>query len=97
MKRLLVTVIVMGALLTLAQEPVYADSLGLLMRGLGKTVGAAFMIPAGMLANSTKAFPFGIVAGALIGSVNTVGTLLSGVVDMARGAAPYAKYMIFFI
>jgi len=37
-------------------------------------------------------FPFGIVTGALRGTVQMVGGIVGGVVDVARGGAPNAKY-----
>ena len=83
-----------------AAAPLFADdtgNIGLIFRGLAKTVGAAFQLPASLLQNSTKSFPLGLVAGALGGGLKTVMGTLSGAADMARGAAPYAKYMAFMI
>lgn len=69
--------------------------LGLIMRGVGKTVGSVFQVPFGMLSGSTQFFPFGMVAGAVGGTFKAVGGTLSGAWDIARGSAPYAKYLIF--
>jgi len=75
-----------------------ADSVGLIARGLTRTIGAAFSIPKAILRDSARVmFPFGIVTGAITGTVETVGGILEGGVDIVRGAAPYAKYAIFFI
>lgn len=79
-------------------RPAYADGIGLIFRGLAKTLFSVFEIPKSMLQDSTRVvFPFGLVTGAVGGSVKTVLGTLGGVVDIARGAAPYAKYGIFFI
>lgn len=70
-----------------------SDGVGLVLRGLVKTVGAAFAIPATMMQDSSQVmFPFGIISGAIRGSAKTIAGTVSGAVDMARGAAPYAKY-----
>ena len=51
-------------------------------RGAGKILGGVFAIPKAMLQDSGRVmFPFGLVTGAV-----------DGVVDVARGGAPYAKY-----
>lgn len=62
-------------------------------RGAGKLVGSVFAIPKAMLQDSTRVlFPFGIVTGAIRGTVQTVKGVVSGTADIARGGAPYAKY-----
>ena len=79
--------------------PAYAGdgrNLGLIFRGVAKTVGAVFEIPKAMLVDSTQVmFPFGLLTGAVNGTFRTVGGAVGGALDMARGAAPYAKYLIF--
>ena len=75
-------------------SPAHADSVGLIMRGVARTLFSAFEIPKSMLEGSTQAFPLGIVAGTLIGSVKMVAGTLMGAADIARGAAPYAKYAV---
>ena len=75
---------------------VYADSVGLILRGLIRTVTAAVEIPRSMLEDSAHLmFPLGIVTGAIKGAVRTVAGTVLGAADMARGAAPYAKYAVF--
>ena len=69
-----------------------ADNNALILRGVAKILVSAFELPRSLLANSTKAFPFGLVAGTLNGAVRTVMGTLSGGLDIARGGAPYAKY-----
>lgn len=62
-------------------------------RGAGKILGGVFAIPKAMLQDSGRVmFPFGIVTGAIRGTVQTVAGVVSGTADVARGAAPYAKY-----
>ena len=77
---------------SLASFPVYADTgedIAYATRGAGKIVGGVFAIPRAMLQDSGRVmFPFGLVTGAIRGTVQTV----TGVVDVARGGAPYAKY-----
>lgn len=75
----------------------YADNIGLIFRGVAKTIGAALQLPISLLAGSTKQFPLGLVGGAVEGSVKAVAGTISGAADIARGAAPYAKYMVFFM
>lgn len=73
-----------------------ADSVDYLVRGIGKTVTSVFYIPADMIRDTGRVmFPFGLLTGAVRGTARTVGGLLSGAVDIARGAAPYAKYLVF--
>ncbi|MSR77993.1 MAG: hypothetical protein EXS63_07210 [Candidatus Omnitrophica bacterium] len=68
----------------------------LMLRGATKIVGSAFQVPANMLGDSMKVmFPFGLLTGAVKGTAKTVAGTLGGVVDIARGGAPYAKYLIF--
>lgn len=88
--------LVLLTLLLLAPQPAYAGGdIALALRGVAKTVGAAFQVPIGVLSNSTTAFPFGMVIGAIGGTAKAVSGTLSGAWDIARGAGPYAKYMIF--
>lgn len=62
-------------------------------RGAGKIVGGVFAIPKAMLQDSGRVmFPFGLVTGAIRGTFQTVTGVVGGVVDVARGGAPYAKY-----
>ena len=68
----------------------------LLMRGTGKTLSAVMSVPAGMLNGAARGgFPFGMIGGAVQGSVTAVSRIFSGAFDLARGAAPYAKYAVF--
>ncbi len=90
--------IMMGLLLFLGSGGLFAgnDNLGLIMNGVGKTVVAAAQVPQA-LSRSGGAFPFGIVNAAMGGSMRALQGALNGASDIARGAAPYAKYMLFFI
>ena len=74
----------------------YADdgeNIAYAARGAGKIFGSLFAIPKAMLQDSGHVlFPFGLVTGAVRGTVQTVTGVVGGVVDVARGGAPYAKY-----
>lgn len=73
-----------------------AGNAGKILRGTVKTVGAAFQIPVAMMQDSSRVmFPFGLLTGAIRGGVKTVTGTLSGALDIAQGAAPYAKYAVF--
>lgn len=75
-----------------------ARNVALVFRGVAKTVLSIFQVPAGMMQDSTRVmFPFGLVTGAVTGSIKTLVGTMSGVFDIARGAAPYAKYAMFAI
>lgn len=76
-------------------QPAYANNIALITRGVARTLFSAFQIPKEMLANSTNAFPLGLVGGAVSGAMKTVVGTVMGAADIARGAAPYAKYAIF--
>ncbi len=69
-----------------------------IVQGAAKVVFSIFEIPKAMVDHSqTVVFPFGLVTGALEGAFRTVGGTLNGAFDIARGAAPLAKYAIFFV
>lgn len=62
-------------------------------RGTGRLIGSAFAIPKAMLQDSGRVmFPFGIVTGAIRGTVEMVSGIFGGVTDVAEGSAPYAQY-----
>jgi hypothetical protein len=94
LKTLLCFPLVLGMLL--APSLGYAamgEDISYAARGAGKIVGSVFAIPKAMLQDSGRVlFPFGLVTGAVRGTVQTVTGVVSGVVDVARGGAPYAKY-----
>ena len=87
--------LLLAALIFSAPHPAYADSVGLIVRGVARTLVSAFEIPKSMMVGSTQAFPVGLLAGTVAGSVKMVAGTLMGAVDIARGAAPYAKYALF--
>lgn len=80
----------------LAPVPLYAgdgENIAYAARGAGKIFGSMFAIPKAMLQDSRRVFfPFGLVTGAVRGTVQTVTGVIGGTVDVARGGAPYAKY-----
>lgn len=93
-KTFLAVLLVLGVILTPSSG--YADvgtDVSYAARGASKIVGGMFAIPKAMLQDSGRVmFPFGLVTGAVRGTVQTVTGVVSGVVDVARGGAPYAKY-----
>ncbi|MFA7254609.1 MAG: hypothetical protein WC133_00720 [Candidatus Omnitrophota bacterium] len=95
-KTFLVFFLVLGVLLTPSLG--YAEmgeDISYATRGAGKIVGGMFAIPKAMLQDSGRVlFPFGLVTGAVRGTVQTVTGVVGGVVDVARGGAPYAKYAV---
>lgn len=67
--------------------------MALIFRGVARTLFSAMEIPRTILQNpSHTPFPFSIVTGAVAGTFKTVAGTVGGAADMARGAAPYAKY-----
>lgn len=69
---------------------------GYIVRGTARTLASTMEIPRTMLEHSAALpFPLGIATGALAGSFRTVLGVVAGAADIARGAAPYAKYAIF--
>ena len=96
-KRFLLTIVV--ALSFFSFSPLVHASPGndaaLILRGTAKTVGSVLQVPASMLADSTQVmFPFGLLTGAVKGTVRAVVGTVSGALDIARGGAPYAKYAL---
>ena len=73
-----------------AQDVAYAA------RGSSKLVHGAIAIPKDIIEDSKRfVFPVGVVTGAVRGPFQTVAYTVSGALDAARGAAPYAKYLFF--
>ena len=91
---LLGLVVLMGVLF--AQASAYAGAgqdAAYVARGAGKFLGSVFAIPKAMLQDSGRVmFPFGLVTGAVRGTVQMVGGIVGGAADVAQGSAPYAKY-----
>jgi hypothetical protein len=74
-----------------------ADS-ATILQGLSQTLGAVVQLPKAMLQHGVSdPFPLGLVTGAVSGTYQTVSGVVSGTMRMAAGAAPYAKYLVFFI
>jgi hypothetical protein len=88
--------LIMAAGFLLASPPVHAGTgqdAAYIARGAGKFFGSVFAIPKAMLQDSGRVmFPFGLVTGAVRGTVQMVGGIVGGAVDVAQGSAPYAKY-----
>ena len=74
-------------------HPAYAaDNISLIFSGVAKLIGTALQVPATILRSSVTGFPFGIIGGAINGSLQAISGVLGGGMDIARGSAPYAKY-----
>lgn len=76
--------------------PSYAENpvrdIGYVANGTSQVVGGVFALPTEVLKGATQSFPFGIVTGAVKGTFKTLGGVFGGAFNIARGAAPYAKY-----
>lgn len=97
MKKRLTLLLILAALVGISLSPsAYAGTgqdITHIARGAGKIIGSAFAIPKAMLQDSTRVlFPFGLLTGAVRGTVQTVTGIVGGTLDVARGSAPYAKY-----
>jgi len=90
LKTFLAFLLVLGVLF--ASFPVYAgvgEDISYATRGVGKIVGGVFAIPKAMLQDSGRVmFPFGLVTGAIRGTVQTVTGVVGGAVDVAAAALP---------
>lgn len=79
-----------------AAESAYAqDNIGLVFRGIAKTLVSAFQLPGSILSQSIQQFPLGLITGTVQGTFKMIAGTLSGGADIVRGAAPYAKYLVF--
>lgn len=85
--------IVMGVLLLLA-TPAEASLFG----GIAKIVTGVLGLPLSILAGTVNGPPIiGTLAGAVNGTINGVGLVLSGAVDLAAAAIPVAKAVAPFL
>jgi len=76
--------------------PAYAENpvrdVTLIAGGASRIVSGVFALPIEVLKGATQSFPFGILTGAIRGTAKTIGGVLGGTFQAAKGAAPYAKY-----
>lgn len=78
-------------------SPLYAENhdrnFAYISRGVFRILGASFQIPNVMLRRTlSRPLGLGTVEGALGGTFAAVSELTRGMLDVARGAAPYSKY-----
>ncbi len=67
-------------------------------RGFFRILTAVFELPKHVIEKTlTEPLIVGTVDGAVSGTVYAVSAVAKGTLDIARGVAPYAKYMVFFI
>lgn len=96
-KRLSLLLLFVLAVAGLAAVPARAaQDTGRFAQGFYNTTTGALEIPY-QIVNSTltKPFPFGVVDGAVRGTIYSVTKIFGGLFDMGAAAAPYAKYAIF--
>ena len=86
--------LVFVAVLFLAAPPAHAD----IIRGVGKIISGVLAIPMSTLAGTFNGPPIiGTLAGVVNGAFNGVGSVLSGVLDVASSAIPLAKAVAPFL
>ena len=86
--------IVFISILLLTTPPAHAD----IIRGVGKIISGVLAIPMSTLAGTFNGPPIiGTLAGAISGAFNGVGSVLSGVLDVASSAIPLAKAVAPFL
>ena len=87
--------------LSVPYQDLYANddaNFAYISRGFFRILTAAFQIPRYLLYKTVnEPIGLGTVDGALTGVFYSVAELSGGVLDIARGAAPYGKYMLFFL
>lgn len=89
-------VLMLAAVLVCAAPQPASANIPLIARGLGRTLSAVFSLPASMMADSVRGgFPLGLIMGTVRGTMQAITGTVVGAIDMARGAAPYAKYLVF--
>lgn len=76
-----------------AENPI--QDAGTVAMGASQIVGGALALPVEILKGAGQSFPFGILAGAMRGTMRTLGGVFGGAFNIAKGAAPYAKYAAF--
>jgi len=80
--------------LVVGAAPAQAD----IIRGLGKIVAGVFAIPVGVLAGTMSGPPIlGTVLGLANGTINTIGLVAGGTLDIAASAIPAAKAVAPFL
>ena len=71
------------------------DNLALVFRGVARTLFSSVEIPRTIIENpGGTPFPFNVVTGTVAGALKTVAGTVMGAGDIARGSAPYAKYLM---
>lgn len=97
---LVVLGIIVGIIFFASPPNLYADdvqNINYVERGFLRILTAAFQLPIYLVQKTLAGPPIvGTVDGALTGAFYTISSVTGGAFDIARGAVPYAKYLIFF-
>ena len=92
--------IVLGIIFLGSPADLYADdvqNINYIERGFSRILTAAFQLPIYLVQKTLSGPPLvGTLDGAVTGAFYTVSSVTGGVFDIARGAVPYGKYLIFF-
>lgn len=90
---------ILGIIFLGPHRGLYADdvqNINYLERGFFRIFTAAFQLPIYLVQKTLNGPPIvGTVDGVLSGTFYTVSSLMGGAFDLARGALPYGKYLIF--
>jgi len=75
---------------------VYAGGIGLVFQGVARIVGSVLQVPIHLVSRTAQdPFPIGLVTGTLEGAFYLLAEAVAGTGQIAAGAAPYAKYLVF--
>ena len=92
---ILIPLFLVSFLMSLSHSLKAADSLDYATRGVSRVMKGAVSVPSSLVQDSKRTvFPFGILKGAVRGTLNAIVWAVGGAVDIVRGAAPYAKYLL---
>lgn len=99
-RKMLLVFLLIFSLWTFPRE-VYAgddENFSYIGRGFFRILTAAFQIPRYLLYKTvSEPIGLGTIDGVLTGAYYAVAEVSGGALDIARGVAPYAKYLVFFI
>ena len=92
---------ILGITFFVPHTPLYAgdvQNINYIERGFFRILTAAFQLPIYLVQKTLNGPPIvGTIDGVLTGTFYTISSVTGGAFDLARGAVPYAKYLIFFV